>query len=283
MLNYLNNRPFNEMNLKNKIIVITGGTGVLGSCMARALLNAGAKVVILGRTLVKAQKLEKELGNHGEIYAVTADVCNETSIRNAQNQIHMHFGKVDILINGAGGNHPDATTAHEYFKENDGLQSFFDLDNENLRNVFDLNFMGSLIPTKVFAKDMVGRKGCSIVNISSVSSFNPLTKVIAYGGAKAAINHLTQWLSVYFAKIGIRVNAIVPGFFLTEQNRILLTNKDGSYTERATKIMSQTPMGRFGEPEDLLSTLFWLCDPTSEFVTGVVVPVDGGFTAYSGV
>ncbi|AOZ98831.1 SDR family oxidoreductase [Flavobacterium commune] len=272
--------------LKDKVVVITGGAGVLGAGFTNALAKQGAKVAILGRDLVKAQKLAEEINNAGgKALGVSADVCDEASLRKAHAAINEQLGLVDILINGAGGNHPKGTTADVFFDRNNtsGLQTFFGLDTEGLRFVFDLNFIGTLLPTKVFAADMIGREGCSILNISSVSAFHPLTKVVAYSAAKAAISNLTEWLSVYFAKEGIRVNALSPGFFLTEQNRTLLTNEDGSLTERGNKILSQTPMGRFGQPNDLDSTLLWLCNPDSRFVTGIVVAVDGGFLAYSGV
>ncbi|HTG64869.1 MAG TPA: SDR family oxidoreductase [Flavobacterium sp.] len=273
--------------LKDKVVVITGGAGVLGAGFTNALAKQGAKVAILGRDLAKAQKLAAEINSAGgKALGVSADVCDEDSLRKAHQEINAELGLVDILINGAGGNHPKGTSADVFFdRENKttGLQTFFGLDTEGLRFVFDLNFIGTLLPTQVFAADMIGREGCSILNISSVSAFHPLTKVVAYSAAKAAISNLTEWLSVYFAKEGIRVNALSPGFFLTEQNRTLLTNEDGSLTERGNKILSQTPMGRFGQPNDLDSTLLWLCNPDSRFVTGIVVAVDGGFLAYSGV
>ncbi|MES2240202.1 MAG: SDR family oxidoreductase [Bacteroidota bacterium] len=273
--------------LKDKVVVITGGAGVLGSGFTNALVKQGAKVAILGRDLEKATKLADEIiSAGGKALGISADVCDEASLRKAHQEINEQLGLVDILINGAGGNHPKGTSADVFFdRENKttGLQTFFGLDTEGLRFVFDLNFIGTLLPTQVFAADMIGREGCSILNISSVSAFHPLTKVVAYSAAKAAISNLTEWLSVYFAKEGIRVNAISPGFFLTEQNRTLLTNEDGSLTERGNKILSQTPMGRFGEPNDLDSTLLWLCNPASRFVTGIVVAVDGGFLSYAGV
>lgn len=273
--------------LKDKVVVITGGAGVLGAGFTNALAKQGAKVAILGRDGEKAQKLADQIiSEGGQAIGVSADVCDEASLRKAHAAINDTLGLVDILINGAGGNHPKGTSADVFFdRENKttGLQTFFGLDTEGLRFVFDLNFIGTLLPTQVFATDMIGREGCSILNISSVSAFHPLTKVVAYSAAKAAISNLTEWLSVYFAKEGIRVNALSPGFFLTEQNRTLLTNEDGSLTERGNKILSQTPMGRFGQPNDLDSTLLWLCNPASRFVTGIVVAVDGGFLAYSGV
>jgi NAD(P)-dependent dehydrogenase (short-subunit alcohol dehydrogenase family) len=193
------------------------------------------------------------------------------------------------LVNGAGGNHPLGTTSNPHFMEEDlkntteGFKTFFDLDPKGIEFVFNLNFIGTLLPTQIFAKDMVGKKGCSILNISSMNAFTPLTKIPAYSGAKAAVSNFTQWLAVHFSKVGIRVNALAPGFFLTDQNRSLLTNSDGSLTQRGQQIIDQTPMGRYGVPEDLISTTLYLCDEASAFVTGVVIPIDGGFAAYSGV
>jgi NAD(P)-dependent dehydrogenase (short-subunit alcohol dehydrogenase family) len=280
--------PLN-FDLSNKVIVVTGGAGVLGTEFSKACAQAGGKVVILGRSLEKAEKLASEIRALGQqALAVSADVLSKTSIEQAHEIIKNTFGPVDILINGAGGNDPKATTSDEYFNplalETEGAKHFFNMDLDGFNYVFGLNFTGSLIPSQVFGKDMVGRSGCSILNISSMSAFNPLTKIPAYSAAKAAINNFTQWMAVHFAKEGIRVNALAPGFFITEQNRNLLVKADGSYSDRAHKIVSATPMKRFGEPGELIGTLLWLIDPKqSQFVTGVVVPVDGGFNAYSGV
>ena len=280
--------PLN-FDLSNKVIVVTGGAGVLGTEFSKACAQAGGKVVILGRSLEKAEKLASEIRASGQqALAVSADVLSKTSIEQAHEVIKNTFGPVDILINGAGGNDPKATTSDEYFNpvalETEGAKHFFNMDLDGFNYVFGLNFTGSLIPSQVFGKDMVGRSGCSILNISSMSAFNPLTKIPAYSAAKAAINNFTQWMAVHFAKEGIRVNALAPGFFITEQNRNLLVKADGSYSDRAHKIVSATPMKRFGEPGELIGTLLWLIDPKqSQFVTGVVVPVDGGFNAYSGV
>lgn len=274
--------------LENKVVVITGGAGVLGAEMTRTLAKNGAKLAIIGRDETKLQGMVDEITSlGGTAMGVSANVLDKAAVEAARVKIIQTLGPCDILINGAGGNHPKGTTSKEYFQpehlDTEGLTTFFDLDPAGVEFVFNLNFLGTLIPTQVFAKDMIGRAHCSVINISSMSAFTPLTKIPAYSGAKAAVSNFTQWLAVHFAKEGIRVNAIAPGFFLTDQNRTLLTQTDGSLTERGNKILSQTPMGRFGNPEDLNSTLLWLCDPASAFVTGVVIPVDGGFSAYSGV
>ncbi|MFC5682403.1 SDR family oxidoreductase [Flavobacterium sp. MAHUQ-51] len=274
--------------LKDKVVVITGGAGVLGAGFTLALAQQGAKVAILGRDEQKAQKLAQQINNSGgQAIGISVNVCDESSLKKAHQMINDAFGLVDILINTAGGNHPKGITSDNFFDiknlSTEGIQTFFKLDAEGLRFVMDLNFMGTLLPIQVFALDMIGREGCSILNVSSVAAFHPLTKVPAYSAAKAAISNFTEWLSTYFAKEGIRVNAIAPGFYLTEQNKSLLTNEDGSLTERGIKILEQTPMGRFGEPEDLNTTLLWLCNPASRFVTGMVVAVDGGFLAYTGI
>jgi len=274
--------------LKDKVVVITGGAGVLGAGFTLALAQQGAKVAILGRDEQKAQKLAQQINNSGgQAIGISVDVCDESSLKKAHQMINDAFGLVDILINTAGGNHPKGITSDNFFDRKnlsaEEIQTFFKLDAEGLRFIMDLNFMGTLLPIQVFALDMIGREGCSILNVSSVAAFHPLTKVPAYSAAKAAISNFTEWLSTYFAKEGIRVNSIAPGFYLTEQNKSLLTNEDGSLTERGIKILEQTPMGRFGEPEDLNTTLLWLCNPASRFVTGMVVAVDGGFLAYTGI
>jgi NAD(P)-dependent dehydrogenase (short-subunit alcohol dehydrogenase family) len=274
--------------IKGKVIVITGGYGVLCGSMAKMLVEAGAKVAILGRDKGKAEAFAKSISAAGgEALGFGANVLDKASLDVVCQEIGIKWGSCDVLINGAGGNHPDGNTDKPMMDiddlDNPSIKTFFDLDPLGIKYTFDLNFMGTLIPTQVFAKDMVGRKGCSIVNISSITSFKPLTKVSAYGSAKAAVSNFTQWLSVHFAKTGIRVNAIAPGFFLADQNRALLTNPDGSLTARGQQIIQQTPMGRFGDPKDLWSTLRWLLDEESSFITGIVVPVDGGFTAFAGV
>ncbi len=275
-------------DLKDKVAVITGGAGVLCSDFARALAQCGAKVAVLGRTLSKAEAVAAEIREaDGEAMAVQVDVTNKESVAAAHQQVLDRYGKCDILINGAGGNHPRATTDEEYFQPeslDSDIKTFFDLNEEDVEYVFNLNFIGTLIPTQEFAKDMIGRKGCTILNVSSMNAFTPLTKIPAYSGAKAAISNFTQWLAVHFSKAGIRVNAIAPGFFSTEQNKKLLWNEDGTPTARTNKILNATPMDRFGEPHELLGALMFLVDEkASSFVTGIVIPVDGGFSAYSGV
>lgn len=277
-----------QSSLSAKVAVVTGGYGVLCQSLAIALAKKNVKIAILGRNLDKAQAFAAELRAIGtEAIGIKADVLNKEALELANEEIKVKLGPCDFLINGAGGNHPDGTTSRSFMEkgdlENNSLKTFFDLDIAGFQHIYNLNMLGTLLPTQVFAKDMIGRDDCSIVNIASVAAIKPLTKVASYGNAKAAIANFTEWLAVHFSKMGIRVNAIAPGFFLAEQNRALLTNSDGSLTPRGEQIIQNTPMGRFGKPEDLNSTLLWLLDPQSAFVTGIIVPVDGGFTAYSGV
>lgn len=277
-----------EHCFNGKVVVVTGAGGVLCSAMAKALAQAGAYVALLGRTEEKVQRVADEIAaTGGTAYAYVCDVRSRTSVENCHRRVLAQLGLCDMLINGAGGNQPQATTEHEYYETGDidmPVRNFFNLQPEDVEDVLELNFSGTLIPTQVFAQDMLGREGCSILNISSMNAYTPLTKIPAYSGAKAAISNLTQWLAVHFVKQGIRVNAIAPGFLSTQQNKTLLWNEDGTPTPRTNKILAATPMGRFGYPEELIgAVLFLLDDKMSSFITGVVLPIDGGFSAYSGV
>lgn len=275
-------------NLSGKVAVITGGSGVLCMEFAKALAVCGAKVAVAGIDLTALEAVADDIRDFGgQAMAVYMDVVKKESVKDAHDEVLNRFGKCDILINGAGGNNPRATTDKEYFEMGDlegDTKSFFDLDEKGIEFVFNLNFIGTLLPAQEFAKDMVGRTGCTVVNISSMNAYTPLTKIPAYSGAKAAISNFTQWMAVHFSKVGIRVNAMAPGFFSTAQNEKLLWREDGTPTARTEKILNSTPMGRFGEPSELLGTLMFLVDEkAASFVTGIVVPVDGGFSAYSGV
>ena len=282
-------------DLSGKTAVVTGGGGVLCSGFSKTLAEAGAKVAVCDLRLEAAEKVAAEIRESGgEAMAVEMNVLDKASVEAACAKILEKYGAVDILLNGAGGNNPKGTTTRDNLTPEEvealdedgaieGVKTFFDLDPEGISFVFNLNFLGTLIPTQVFARGMA-KTGGTIINVSSMNAFRPLTRIPAYSGAKAAVSSFTQWLAVHFAPVGIRVNAIAPGFFLTDQNRTLLTNPDGSLTARADKIISHTPMSRFGVPADLDGTLLWLADSNfSAFVDGVVIPVDGGFAAYSGV
>ena len=274
------------MSLSNKIIVITGAGGVICGEIARALGKTGAKLALLNRTVEKAQKIADEINAAGGIAkAYGVNVVDKESLKTAHEKVLSDFGKCDILINGAGGNNPSATTSNETAVPGETYEKdFFALEESGVRSVFDLNFLGTFLPTQVFAQDMVGRQGCSILNISSMNAFTPLTKIPAYSGAKAAVSNFTEWLAVHFAPSGIRVNAIAPGFFVTDQNRSLLFNSDGTPTARTEKILKATPMARFGKVEELIGAVNLLIDDkAASFITGVVLPIDGGFNAYSGV
>ena len=282
--------PFN-IDLGGKVVVVTGGAGVLCSGFCRALAACGAKVAVTDREADKAEEIAASIREEGGIAkGFAANVLDRASLEAAREAILKEFGTCDILINGAGGNNPRGTTTKEYLfpedleGEKENLVTFFDLDPAGIEFVFNLNFLGTLMPTQIFARDMAEKKDGVIINVSSMNAFRPLTKIPAYSGAKAAVSNFTQWLAVHFSKVGVRVNAIAPGFFVTAQNEALLFNPDGTPTPRTNKILSATPMNRFGTPDDLTGTLLWLCDNgASGFVNGVVVPVDGGFAAYSGV
>lgn len=275
------------MSINNKLAVITGAGGVLCSGFAKAIAKAGARVILLDINKESAEAFAEEIRKDGGVaYAYACNVLDKAAIEAVHAQILSEHGKCDILINGAGGNNPRATLDKEYYEEgdeqNNDIKTFFNLDKSGFSFVFDLNLMGTLLPTQVFSPDMLGRDGV-ILNVSSMNAFRPLTKIPAYSAAKSAISNFTEWLAVYFAKGGIRVNAIAPGFFVTKQNEALLF-KDGVPTARTEKILNATPMGRFGKAEELNGALMWLIDnELSSFVTGIVVPVDGGFSAYSGV
>ena len=261
---------------------------MLCSAFSLALARAGAKVALLGRTLSSLEAVEAEIRAEGGVAkSYSCNVLDKEACFAVAEAVMADLGPCDILVNGAGGNNPRATTDKEYFEPGDidaDTKSFFDLDGDGVSMVFNLNFLGTLIPVQAFARQMVGRPGCNIINISSMNAYTPLTKIPAYSGAKAAISNFTQWLAVHFSKVGIRVNAIAPGFFSTEQNKALLWNADGTPTARSGKILAATPMGRFGENRELEGgLLFLLNEEAASFITGVVLPIDGGFSAYSGV
>lgn len=275
-----------QLDLTLKTVAITGAGGVICGGIARELASSGANIAVLDINLDAAKAVADDIvkaGGRAEAYRT--DVLDRASLESVREQINADFGSVDILINGAGGNNPRATTDNEYFDTaKEGAKSFFDLDDAGVKFVFDLNFLGTFLPTQVFAKDMVGKKGCSILNISSMNAFTPLTKIPAYSGAKAAVSNFTEWLAVHFASAGIRVNAIAPGFFVTNQNRALLFDGEGKPTARTGKILAATPMRRFGEVEELYGAVkLLLSEDNASFITGVVLPIDGGFNAYSGV
>ena len=282
------NKNVLNTDLSGKVAVVTGAGGVLCSYFAKVLARAGAKVALLDLNYDAANKYAEEIVAEGGVAkAYSCNVLNKEICLNVAKEVLGDLGPCDILVNGAGGNNPRATTDKEYYEPGDidaDTKSFFDLDADGVGFVFNLNFLGTLIPTQAFTAQMLGREGCSILNVSSMNAFTPLTKIPAYSGAKAAISNFTQWLAVHFSKEEIRVNAIAPGFFSTQQNAKLLWNEDGTPTARTGKILAATPMGRFGETEELEGGLLFLLDnKAAGFITGVVLPIDGGFSSYSGV
>jgi len=276
-------------SLKDKVCVITGGGGVLGTSIAHGLASAGVITIILDINEEAATKLSSEISSELGVrsYGYKVNVLDRASLEEVRKRILDEVGEIDMLINGAGGNSPKATTKLEQIteKELDQLEDgFFGLELEGFQKVFDLNFTGTLLPTMVFTKDMLARQKGVVLNVSSMNAYKPLTKIPAYSAAKAAVNNFTEWLAVHFAKVGVRVNAIAPGFFLTNQNRFLVTDEQtGALTPRGEKIISNTPMGVFGEPEDLNGTVLFLLSDMSNFITGICIPVDGGYSAFGGV
>jgi len=269
----------NQFSLAGKTAVITGGTGVLGGEMACALVGLGANVAVLDRNTAIPEALQKPMdAGPGKYMVVYADVLQRDVLETAVAKIVAEYGRIDILINAAGGNHPQATTTAD--------NSFFDLPQEALGFVFNLNIVGTILPSQVIGKIMAEQGEGVILNLSSMAAFTPLTRVVGYAAAKAGVSNFTQWLAVHMAQEyspNIRVNALAPGFFIGKQNKALLLNEDGSLTDRGQSIIDHTPMGRFGVPEELLGTMLWLLSPASQFVTGIIVPIDGGFSAFSGV
>lgn len=271
-----------QIDLSDKVVVVTGGGGILMAEFGRALAACGAKVALLDINEKAAQEVAESIGENA--IGIGTNCLVKESILAARDIIHEKWGKVNFLVNGAGGNNPRASSDNEYMTpDTEGCKTFFDLEESGLKFVFDLNITSAFLVTQVFAEDMV-QTGGNIINISSMNAFRPLTKIPAYSAAKAGISNFTQWLAVHFAPCGIRVNCIAPGFFVTNQNRALLFNEDGTPTARTGKILASTPQKKFGEVSDLIGTLLWLAsDDASGFVTGVIIPVDGGFNAYSGV
>lgn len=282
---------FSHENLNGRVAVITGGGGVLCASFAKTLAKQGVKVAVLDLNEAAAQKTADEINaDGGTAIAVKCNVLDTQSMKEARETVNQKLGTCDILLNGAGGNNPKGTTTKETLekidltKTDESIKTFFDLDPEGISFVFNLNFLGTLIPTQVFARDMAEKENTCIVMISSMNAYRPLTKIPAYSAAKAAVNNFTQFMAVHFAEVGIRVNAIAPGFFSTNQNKTLLWNDDGTPTARTGKILAATPMKRFGQPEELDGALLFLCDEAySAFITGTTIAVDGGFSAYSGV
>jgi NAD(P)-dependent dehydrogenase (short-subunit alcohol dehydrogenase family) len=282
-------KPMSFEDLKGKVCVITGGAGVLGSAMVRAMASVEIKVAIADINKEVADKVAEEISAETgtQVIGVAANVLDKKSLEQAKAEINQKLGEIDILINGAGGNSPQATTKVEQMQEGDldnMADTFYGLQMEGFDKVFALNFKGTVLPTMVFTQDMLKKKKGVVLNISSMNSYKPLTKIPAYSAAKSAVNNFTEWLSVHLAKLGIRVNAIAPGFFITHQNRFLVMDeKTGNFSPRGQKIVDNTPMGKFGEPEDLQGATLFLLSDISSFITGIVIPVDGGYSAYGGV
>ena len=282
---------FNHTNLNGRVAVVTGGGGVLCSGFAKDLAAQGVKVAVLDLNKDAAEAVAEEIrAAGGTAMGIACNVLEKESLDAARDAVNAAFGTCDILVNGAGGNNPKGTTSKEKLElcdiaeKAEGVKTFFDLDPKGIEFVFNLNFLGTLLTTQAFAIDMVGKKNATIINVSSMNAFRPLTKIPAYSAAKAAVSNFTQFMAVHFSDVGIRVNAIAPGFFSTNQNKALLYNEDGSLSPRSEKILGHTPLGRFGTPDDLTGSLLFLADETySGFITGVILAVDGGFAAYSGV
>jgi NAD(P)-dependent dehydrogenase (short-subunit alcohol dehydrogenase family) len=278
---------FND--LKGKVAVITGGAGVLGTSMVRAMASVGMRIAIADINKEVADKVAAEISEESgsEVIGVEANVLDKDSLEKAKAEINEKLGSIDVLVNGAGGNSPQATTKVEQMEEKDIdnlADTFYGLQMEGFDKVYSLNFKGTLLPTMVFTLDMLAKRKGVVLNISSMNSYKPLTKIPAYSAAKASVNNFTEWLAVHLAKVGIRVNAIAPGFFITHQNRFLVMDeKTGGFSARGQKIINSTPMGKFGEPDDLAGATLFLMSEVSAFITGIVVPVDGGYSAYGGV
>ena len=281
--------PISFNDLSGKVCVITGGAGVIGVAMVKAMASVGVKIAIADINKEVAEKVAAQISidYNAEVIGVEANVLDKESLIKAKQSINEKLGDIDMLINGAGGNHPTATTKVEQMDENslDHLEdTFYGLEMDGFDKVFALNFKGTLLPSMVFTTDMLKNKKGVVLNVSSMNSYKPLTKIPAYSAAKASINNFTEWLSVHLAKVGIRVNAIAPGFFITDQNRFLVLDKEtGNFSARGQKIVNNTPMGKFGEPEDLQGATLFLLSDVSSFITGIVVPVDGGYSAFGGV
>lgn len=282
-------KPMSFNDLKGKVCVITGGAGVLGSAMVKAIASVGTKIAIADINKEVAEKVAAEIAKEtgSQVIGIEANVLDKESLEKAKIEINKRLGEIDILINGAGGNSPQATTKVEQITEEniDNLEdTFYGLEMEGFDKVFALNFKGTLLPTMVFTKDMLKNRNGVVLNISSMNSYKPLTKIPAYSAAKASVNNFTEWLAVHLAKVGIRVNAVAPGFFITNQNRFLVMDeKTGNFSPRGQKIVDNTPMGKFGEPEDLQGATLFLISDISKFITGIVIPVDGGYSAFGGV